>query len=226
VGYIFSIISLTPSIHTTPLAGFCLNRYGNILLSLKMNISLKRDILYAVIIALIASLAGIGTDIARTPILAALAEREVIHPTQYNAYKGVDLIDNWSHAGWPRVKESEDNPEGKRIKWIEYSQLMELNKTGEIRFIDARVVKEYDAGHIPGAIPWPFNEFLEYLKNYQDEISFDTPVVVYCEGGTCDQSISLSENLQIVGYTDIYLYHGGFDEWKNMGMPVEKGEYE
>jgi rhodanese-related sulfurtransferase len=190
-----------------------------------MIISIKRDLLYAVVITVIASILGLATNTARTPILAALAERGTIHPTQYNTYKGVRLIDNWSHGGWERAKDSENAPEGKRIKWIDYYQLMELNKTGGIRFIDARVLKEYDAGHIPGAIPWPFNEFLEYLVKYHDDIPFNAPVVVYCEGGTCDQSVSLAENLQIVGYADIYIYHGGFDEWKNMGMPVEQGEY-
>ena len=189
-----------------------------------MNISLKKDFLTAVIIALLAALVGIGTNIARTPILASLAERGVIHPTQYNAYKGVRIVDDWSHGGWERAKESENGPEGNRIKWIEYSDLMELERSGQIRFIDARVLKEYADGHVPGAIPWPFNEFLEYLEKYRDEVPFDTPVVVYCEGGTCDQSVSLAENLQIVGYGDIYIYHGGFDEWKGMGMPVEQGE--
>ena len=43
------------------------------------------------------------------------------------------------------------------------------------------------------------------------------PIVVYCAGGT--RSALAAKTLQDLGYTDVCSMRGGFNEWKNNGMP-------
>ncbi len=184
-----------------------------------MEINLKRDIIIAIIICAAASVTGLITNAVRTPILQGMADRGTIESATANYYKGVKLIDDWEKSWF------KDGDEGVEIQEIYFEEAVAKFEAGESVFADARLLKEYRKGHIAGAIPWPFNEFVEYLGKYIDEYPPDTPVVVYCEGGSCDQSYSVAESLLVSGYTNISLYLGGFEEWEAMEQPVETGDY-
>jgi rhodanese-related sulfurtransferase len=185
-----------------------------------MEINFKRDFIIAVIIAAAASVTGLITNTIRTPILHGMADRGTIEPATANYYKGVELIDDWAQVWF------KDGDEGVEIQDIYYEEAVAIFESGEAVFVDARLLREYREGHIKGAIPWPFNEFVEYLGKYIDDFPPDTPIVVYCEGGSCVQSYKVAESLLVSGYTNISLYHGGFEEWGAMEQPVETGDYE
>jgi rhodanese-related sulfurtransferase len=100
-----------------------------------------------------------------------------------------------------------------------------LFKQDIIIFIDARDGEHYQQGHIPGAY-----EF----DPYHPEKYFDTilplcqkaeQVVVYCNGGDCDDSETAALLLRDVGIPNqkLYVYGGGITEWKTNGLPVETG---
>ena len=192
-----------------------------------MKTSFQTEFLRAVAIVVIASLIGLAANTARTPILKSLAGKGGIPPTTANKYRGVRIIDNWDiHKGWPGLKGKPDgeNITTTEVKWIDYNEVVSLLDSKGAILIDAREPAFYEDGHIPGAISWPFNEFMEYLEKYKDRLSDDKPLVVYCEGGNCDQSNSLAEDLKVTGYREIYIYQGGFSEWQAMGMPVARGD--
>jgi rhodanese-related sulfurtransferase len=99
-------------------------------------------------------------------------------------------------------------------------------KEGIVVFIDARDEKHYLEGHIPGAY-----EF----DSYHPEKKFDTilplcqiakQIVVYCNGGDCDDSVSAAIFLRNVGIanTKLFVYGGGITEWKDRHLPIETGE--
>lgn len=60
-----------------------------------------------------------------------------------------------------------------------------------------------------------------YLESRaQSEIpDTDTPVVLYCASGA--RSLFAAESLQALGYTNVASLDGGFEAWKQAGLPVE-----
>ena len=50
-------------------------------------------------------------------------------------------------------------------------------------------------------------------------------VVVYCNGGSCDDSEFAAIMLRDAGVPreNVFVYAGGFNEWKSNGQPVETG---
>jgi rhodanese-related sulfurtransferase len=92
-------------------------------------------------------------------------------------------------------------------------------------FIDARDEKHYLEGHIPGAY-----EF----DPYHPERKFDAilplcqkaeQIIVYCNGGDCDDSVSAAVFLKNVGIPagKIFVCGGGITEWEAKHLPVETG---
>jgi rhodanese-related sulfurtransferase len=202
-----------------------------------MDDSLKNEIKNAIVLGIIIVVAALVVNTARNPILNGLAENGTIHVTTANKYSGVKLIDNWSHKGWPITREEkvENGEDGNGdpgedlqqyemvVGRIEATEAKQFFDSGEAVFLDARVEDEYAEGHIKGAKTWPFNQFLEYLEFYETEIQFDTHLVIYCEGGDCDQSESLAEDLRITGFKNVNIYEGGYEQWTDMNMPIEAG---
>ena len=87
----------------------------------------------------------------------------------------------------------------------------------EIIFIDARDEEEFAEGHIKGAILAPSTPELVQLTPDRS-----TPIVTYCGGGDCDVSMQLAEELMYDwDYERIFVYLGGWPEWKAAGYPAE-----
>jgi rhodanese-related sulfurtransferase len=97
-------------------------------------------------------------------------------------------------------------------------------------FIDARSAAVYEDGHIPCAVQVDAYEVADCLDNVLDCISGAEKVIVYCNGGDCEDSVFLCRDLinADVPYETIYLYPGGCQEWEEKGMPMamEGGEEE
>ncbi len=79
--------------------------------------------------------------------------------------------------------------------------------------LDVREADEYEQGALPDAVHIP-RGFLE--SQVENRIAdHDTPVVVYCAGGT--RSAFAARTLGDLGYTDVVSVVGGFNKWKNEG---------
>jgi molybdopterin/thiamine biosynthesis adenylyltransferase/rhodanese-related sulfurtransferase len=86
---------------------------------------------------------------------------------------------------------------------------------GQAVFLDVREADEYAQGAIPGAlhIPRGYVE-LQIEGRVQDK---SQPIVVYCAGGT--RSALAAKALGDLGYTDVVSMAGGFNKWKDEGLP-------
>lgn len=95
-------------------------------------------------------------------------------------------------------------------------------------FIDARSDDAFAEGHIPGAIQVHAYEISRYLTDdILSRIESAEKVVVYCNGGNCEDSIFLCRDLIYefdVPFDKVYLYGGGWKAWTKRGMPVENTE--
>ena len=86
------------------------------------------------------------------------------------------------------------------------------------RFIDARDLSDYGAGHIQGALNIPFHEIEKYKERLND-LPKDQVYVTYCSSA-CDVSIDLAYFMAKLGFKKVYVFHGGWDEWKAAGYPA------
>ena len=82
----------------------------------------------------------------------------------------------------------------------------------------SRDESDYSAGHIQGAVNIPYHKFSE-VKSRLNQFSKDEVLVVYCGSG-CDVSIDLSYAMAHDGFKKVYIFHGGWDDWKAAGYPV------
>jgi adenylyltransferase/sulfurtransferase len=95
-----------------------------------------------------------------------------------------------------------------------------LDGDGEIAVIDIREREEFAQGHLPGAAFIP-RGFLELqVERVQSDRS--KPVVLYCAGGV--RSVLAARNLKEMGYEDVQSLIGGFNGWKNAGLPFQVPE--
>ncbi len=95
-----------------------------------------------------------------------------------------------------------------------------------VLFVDARDDEHYKAGHIPGAYQLYYYQPEPYLPALLPLTQVAEKIVVYCNGGDCEDSELTAVLLQNTGVSPqkISVYGGGFNEWKTKGMPVATGE--
>ena len=103
-----------------------------------------------------------------------------------------------------------------RVREVEVEQTLERVREGA-RLIDVREDNEWQRGHARGA---------EHLGRGIIERDIETAVpdhsaelILYCGGGY--RSALAADNLQRMGYTNVYSMAGGWKAWQEAGAPVE-----
>ncbi|MDZ7291124.1 MAG: rhodanese-like domain-containing protein [candidate division KSB1 bacterium] len=105
---------------------------------------------------------------------------------------------------------------------VTLAQAYKLHTNRKAIFLDAREEERYGAGHIAGAMHFPYyqrEKWDQLLKN----ISPKSTIVTYCDDD-CDSSSKLGETLYELGYRRIYVLEVGYDSWRNAGYPVTVGQ--
>lgn len=87
--------------------------------------------------------------------------------------------------------------------------------------LDARPVADYDKGHLPGALSLPQTDLDTYYPQLLPLLTPAQPLLVYCSGLECDESLLLSVYLREQGFTNVTLFAGGYLAWKAAGLPLE-----
>lgn len=103
-------------------------------------------------------------------------------------------------------------------------EIQEYLKQKSGLIFDARPEIFHRLGHIPGARSLPRDDFENVYKTYQSELERDRsqPIVVYCSGSSCEDSTLVQKSLQALGFTNVSVFHGGWDEWQENNLPVEE----
>ena len=85
--------------------------------------------------------------------------------------------------------------------------------------LDIREPAEFDMGHLPNAVNIP-RGLLEFMVGNHPQLSdFSQTLVVYCKNG--GRSTLGTDLLQNMGFTDIHMLAGGFDNWTGTVHKVE-----
>jgi rhodanese-related sulfurtransferase len=95
-----------------------------------------------------------------------------------------------------------------------------------IVFIDARDEEHFLAGHVPGAFEFDRYHPEKYLMDVLSVCQTAEQIVVYCNGGDCEDSQYAAITLRDAGVANqkLMVYLGGIKEWEARGLPVEIGQ--
>jgi rhodanese-related sulfurtransferase len=105
---------------------------------------------------------------------------------------------------------------------VDAEGVLELaEKNPDLVIVDARIRQDRLQGYIEGSVSLPdVDTSCESLARIIPRKS--TPVLFYCNGPKCGRSVRSSRKALDCGYTGVYWYRGGFEEWKNKNYPYLK----
>jgi rhodanese-related sulfurtransferase len=89
--------------------------------------------------------------------------------------------------------------------------LVIVEALGEMYFEDA---------HLPGAINVPHDRVDELAPVLLPDL--DATIVVYCSNTACQNSVVATRALERLGYTNVFEYVEGKQDWIEAGLPVER----
>ena len=144
---------------------------------------------------------------------------EILLNNGFNQVYDMGGILVWIEQGFPIVVE-EDAVSAILFITVDeaYKVFLEDN---DYLFIDVRTEDEYKSGHIEGALHIPVTEFEDRL----DEIPKDKPIIVYCNGSSCERSGYAAGILKENYYREVYdMVGGGIFEWLEKGYPIVEEE--
>jgi rhodanese-related sulfurtransferase len=95
-------------------------------------------------------------------------------------------------------------------------ELARTIKAGEANVVDVRASEDYHEGHIPGAVNIPKTDWANPRGLRKDSMN-----VLYCYSQVCHLAASAVVKFAGMGYPVMEL-EGGFDEWEEHGMEIEK----
>lgn len=108
------------------------------------------------------------------------------------------------------------------IRIINLERMQAIVESGGL-VIDARTPGEYEEGHIPSAVLLDYYEMARYFDEVLAPITPEHEITLYCTGPTCEDSELLARELHAMGYTNLLIFTGGYEEWIAAGLPVEMG---
>jgi rhodanese-related sulfurtransferase len=91
-----------------------------------------------------------------------------------------------------------------------------LQQTPAPAVLDARPTVIYEQGHVPGALSLPRGEFSRAFAQQRTALEADRarPLVVYCQGGACEDSELVAKALLELGFSRVAILVGGWEAWK------------
>lgn len=104
------------------------------------------------------------------------------------------------------------------VKQISGSNIKKMiGDTAGFVLIDARRVSDYNQEHISGAISLPATDVnVKTLAEVAPEM--DSKLVFYCQNPKCQASTIAAHKAIGAGYTYVYEYSGGIEDWKYSGF--------
>jgi rhodanese-related sulfurtransferase len=112
--------------------------------------------------------------------------------------------------------------EPKLVKTISFQALQNLIEgKQEFALLDIRDLADFVKGHLWLSTNVPHTSIHDCINSYVPRL--DTRVVLVDRDQTL--AIKVSERLQSIGYSNLEVLLGGFDQWEQSGLPVITGDY-
>jgi rhodanese-related sulfurtransferase len=105
----------------------------------------------------------------------------------------------------------------KRVKELTVDQVKaKLDRGDNFVLVDVREESEFARDHLPGAIPLGKGIIERDVEERIPETSAE--IVLYCGGGF--RSALAADNLQKMGYTNVFSMDGGIRAWRQLQYPL------
>jgi rhodanese-related sulfurtransferase len=119
-----------------------------------------------------------------------------------------------------------DTNDGKKGKWTscDLDKVKSLMATGNVLMVDARPDLFYKFGHIPGAVSLPAQseKSSKEARKVLSGVPKPRAIAVYCADSDCKNAETVASEISLIGYDDVYVFTGGWQEWTDSGGKVEK----
>lgn len=96
-----------------------------------------------------------------------------------------------------------------------------FDKMPGLLMIDARIAMDRQQGFIEGSISLPDVETDCNALGVHIP-ALDSPTLFYCNGLKCGRSVKSIYTAKDCGYTNLYWFRGGFEEWSSKAYPFLK----
>jgi rhodanese-related sulfurtransferase len=105
---------------------------------------------------------------------------------------------------------------------VNAQQVVELvSGNADLVILDNRKPEDFSAGHIEGAIRLIDTE-VSADTLAQHVSAKDKPVLFYCNGLKCGRAAKASEKAIQLGYSKVYYYALGMEDWNKQGLPLTR----
>src|SRR5260370_38127079 len=115
-------------------------------------------------------------------------------------------------------KPSAEKKEAKGFKNVDVAEFEKLRADKKNVVLDVRTQKEFEAGHIPGAVNIDVNapEFPEKVARLEKNKTY----LVHCGAGV--RSAKACDKMSHLAFPKLYNLEGGFRAWESTGNKPEK----
>ena len=113
---------------------------------------------------------------------------------------------------------SGEKKEAKGFKNVDVAEFERLRTDKKNAVLDVRTRREFDAGHIPGAVNIDVNapDFREKVEKLEKNKTY----LVHCAAGV--RSAKACDRMSHLAFPNLYNLEGGFKAWENAGNKAEK----
>ncbi|MEN6641363.1 MAG: rhodanese-like domain-containing protein [Armatimonadia bacterium] len=81
--------------------------------------------------------------------------------------------------------------------------------------VDLMPPSQYLLLHIPTAVNIP----IDYLHQVIEYLPHERDIVLYCTDPECEFTKVGARKLELHGFTNVVMFHGGLEEWEKYGYP-------
>ena len=107
-----------------------------------------------------------------------------------------------------------------RVREVNVDEARRKLESGKAKLIDVREDKEWEAEHARGAEHMGRGVIERDIEQRVPDKNAE--LILYCGGGF--RSALATDNLQKMGYTNVWSMAGGWRAWQAAGAPVESGK--
>ncbi|HEV3363318.1 MAG TPA: rhodanese-like domain-containing protein [Acidimicrobiia bacterium] len=90
---------------------------------------------------------------------------------------------------------------------------------GDITVLEALPTSYWEAEHLPGAIAFPLDDIDGQAARLLPDKA--AAIAVYCSNAVCNNSHVVAVRLTELGYTSVFRYTEGKQDWIEAGLSVE-----
>ena len=133
----------------------------------------------------------------------------------------------------PVALDSAGEPLQHDFQTVSLSEALEYYQRGDssIVFVDARDDEHYQKCRIPQALQFDYYHPERYLPEVLDFAADADVVILYCNGGNCEDSLLAARYLteeidQPLTFENVYVFEGGIQAWHKAGYEREPEDCE